>query len=77
MNDVNKLKKLRQHPTVIDNKHESLYRAYQLLQYVRVLLELGTPHEVILMIIDATYKNNLDELHETTWEEMQAGGKSK
>lgn len=38
-------------PTVLDNKHESLYRSYHTLQLVKDLLEKGTPSEVVLGII--------------------------
>lgn len=38
-------------PTVLDNKHESLYRSYHTLQLVKELLEKGTPGEVVLAII--------------------------
>ena len=73
---MSKVKDLRRNPTVIDNTHENLFRAYQLLQYVRVLLELGTPQEVILTIMDAVYEKDMEQLHETTWKEMQSSGKS-
>ncbi len=73
---MSKVKDLRRNPTVIENKHESLFRAYQLLQYVRVLLELGTPQEVILMIMDAVYEKDMEQLDETTWKEMQSDGES-
>lgn len=45
------IEKLNSFPTVIDNKHESLYRSYQVLRFVKELLELGTPGEVVLAIL--------------------------
>jgi len=38
-------------PTVLDKRHESLYRSYHTLLLVKELLEKGTPSEVVLGII--------------------------
>lgn len=43
-------------PTVIENNHESLYRAYHVLDKVRGLLNLNTPAEVIIEIIHECYR---------------------
>ena len=40
-------------PTIVDNNHESLYRAYQILEAVKWLLSKDTPAEVIAWIIDS------------------------
>jgi hypothetical protein len=45
------IEKINSFPTVIDNNHESLYRAYQILELVKELLLLGTPSEVVLAIL--------------------------
>lgn len=68
---MSRIKHIRQMPTVIDNRHESLNRSYQLMGYVRELLELDTPPSVVLEIMDACYEKDLPELHKTTWEEMR------
>ena len=43
---------IAQMPTVINNNHESLYRCYHTLDKVKGLLEIGTPPDVILEIIE-------------------------
>ena len=68
---TSQIKRIRQIPVVIDNQHESRHRAHHVLQYVRSLLKLGTPVSVVQEIIDACYENDLEELRETTWEEMR------
>lgn len=40
-------------PTVIDRMHESLYRAYGVLDLVKDLLKRGTPGDVVLDLITA------------------------
>lgn len=42
---------IRAMPTVVDNNHESVYRAYAILQEAKRLLEKGTPGDVVLEII--------------------------
>ncbi len=69
---TSQIKRIRQIPVVIDKRHESRHRAHHVLQYVRSLLELGTPTSVVLEIIAVCYENDLEELRETTWEEMRA-----
>ena len=39
-------------PTVINSHHQSLYRNYDTLRYVRYLLENDVPQAVILKILD-------------------------
>ena len=39
-------------PTVIDNKHESLYQSYHVLALACDLLERGVPGDVVLAIIN-------------------------
>lgn len=52
MNDYLKLFAVRDCPTVIDGKHESLTRSFQILRRVKYLLKEGVPQKVILEIID-------------------------
>lgn len=68
---MSQIKRIRQMPTVIDNRHERLNRSYQLMGYVRELLELDTPPSVVLEIMDACYEKELPQLHKTTWQEMR------
>lgn len=42
---------IRAMPTVVDNNHESIYRAYAILEEAKRLLEKGTPGDVVLEII--------------------------
>lgn len=53
-----RIRMIQQWPTVVDKRHESLFRAYKLLDYVRELLELGTPNSVILEIIETCYEDD-------------------
>jgi hypothetical protein len=50
MIDINKI---MQFPTVHNNTHESAFRSYQILEYVKWMLEQNTPAPVILSIIKA------------------------
>ena len=43
--------KIAKQLTIIDNKHESLYRSFAVLQLVKQLLDKNVPHEVILDLI--------------------------
>ncbi len=52
-----KISKIKDFPSSLcvsssHNYHESLFRSYQILEKVKVLLELETPPQVILEIID-------------------------
>ena len=68
---MNQIEQIRKCPVIIDNRHESLYRASHMLHYVKVLLSQDTPTHVILEIIETCYSSNLGELRETTWEELR------
>ncbi|MCK5608205.1 hypothetical protein KAR91_40360 [Candidatus Pacearchaeota archaeon] len=45
--------KIRTMPVVVENVHESVYRAYHILVLVKALLELNTDPSVIAMIINS------------------------
>lgn len=38
-------------PTVVDNNHESIYRSYQILERVKVMLNRGDSRETIVEMI--------------------------
>ena len=65
------LKEIRQRPTVVDKKHESLFRAYHVVRVAREMLEEGTPPKVVLYFIEACYTDDLSARHEATWEELR------
>ena len=64
------IQQIRKTPVIVDNIHESLFRSSQMLNYVKVLLELGTPTEVILEIIHACYVDDLSPVREMTRKEL-------
>lgn len=47
-----RIKQIRELPTVIDNTHESVLRAYQILEKVKVMLERGDSPDTVLELID-------------------------
>lgn len=64
--------KTMQMPTVIDGTHESCYQAYQILMYVRRMLERGDSHQTILDMIGVFQqtKRTLLTEGETTKEDL-------
>lgn len=79
------IKEIRQMPTVIDatdrnggrvviqnrKMHESLFRAYSVLDLVRELLALDVHSSVIQDIIALCYEDDLGAaIHDMTWDEM-------
>jgi hypothetical protein len=46
-----KIQDIRWMPTVIDNRHESLYRSYHLLEKVKEMITRGDSKETILEAI--------------------------
>lgn len=45
------LQDIQNAPTVIDNVHESCYRAFMILRYVEHLLEENTPPQIALELL--------------------------
>jgi hypothetical protein len=50
MDDL-RILKIIEYPTVINAKHESLYRSYHILDLVEILLQEGTPPRIALAIL--------------------------
>lgn len=50
--DKSLLESIIEAPTVLNKTHQSVYRQWLVLGYVRWLVENKTPHEVILKIMD-------------------------
>jgi len=46
------IKTIQKYPEVIDNNHESIYKAYHILELTKVMLRRRDSIESILMIID-------------------------
>lgn len=66
---MNKIQDIRNTPVVLDKVHESVYRSFQLMRYVREMLELNTPQSVILEIMDTCYlEDSLPQIHSSTIE---------
>lgn len=51
-------------PTVINNVHESAYRSYHILSFVKGLLERGTPPAVVVDLL--TQLQNAEPVREET-----------
>lgn len=47
-----KIKEIIEMPTVVDNVHESVFRAYHTLYYVKTMVERGDSKETIIDFID-------------------------
>ncbi len=58
---MSKIKIIREAPTIFDNTHESIYRAAQVLDYVKELLQQDVATCVILEIIAACYEEHLPQ----------------
>lgn len=56
--DLNEIMKF---PTVYNNTHESVYRSYQILEYVKWMLEQNMPAPVILGIIQSLQEAGKDK----------------
>ena len=46
-----RLIEILEQPTVLDNKHESLYRCYHVLNYISTMVVRGDSKETILEVI--------------------------
>ena len=51
MDKTDYIKTLLEMPTVVNNVHESVYRAYHILRFVEWLLENGTPADVTIALM--------------------------
>ena len=54
-----KINDIIQSPTVIDGKHESLFKSREVLNLVRQMLERWDSRDTILMLIEFFYNNNM------------------
>lgn len=50
-----KIRDIIEFPTVIRNMHESCYKSYQVLEYVKAMLLRGDSPETVLEVIDHIY----------------------
>lgn len=53
---MSKIKKIREHPVIFEGRHEGVFRACHVLDYVKELLEQETSGSVILEIINTCYE---------------------
>lgn len=58
------LEQIRNMPTVIDGNHESLYRAYHVLDKVKEWLRLRTNQDVILELVEHLEAKTNDTQHD-------------
>lgn len=50
--DADKITEIISHPTTINNIHESVYRCYHILEFVKSYLSTHQGNEFILIILD-------------------------
>ena len=46
---------IKEMPTVVDNRHESLFKSYHVLEQIRQMLERGDSKETVLEVIEFLY----------------------